>query len=65
MKHFLATIFFIVTSAVLAQSATINGKITDNQNESLAGVNLSIKGTEKGTQTDLAYPESRIKLIVF
>ncbi len=38
---------------VLAQNAIINGKIIDNQNESRAGVNPTIKGKEKGTQTDL------------
>lgn len=32
---------------------TINGKVTDEKNESLPGANIVIKGTSKGTTTDV------------
>ncbi len=36
------------------QAKTITGKVTDNQNSPLPGVNVMIKGSTSGTQTDFA-----------
>jgi len=40
------------TTSVLAQSKTISGTVTDQNNLPLPGVNVLIKGTIIGTQTD-------------
>ncbi|MGE4287891.1 MAG: SusC/RagA family TonB-linked outer membrane protein [Salinivirgaceae bacterium] len=38
---------------ILAQNASISGKITDSKGEPLIGVNIVIKGTTQGTVSDL------------
>lgn len=46
-------IFFIYASQLLfAQEGTITGIVTDNSGTGLPGVNLLVKGTNKGTATD-------------
>ena len=45
---FVMTIFYSVTA-----QRTVSGKITDESGESLPGVNVVVKGTTTGTQTDL------------
>ena len=40
------------THDLFAQSAAINGTVTDDQNQALPGVNVVIKGTTIGTLTD-------------
>lgn len=40
-----------VTSTAYAQDATISGKVTDATGEALYGVNVTVKGTTKGTIT--------------
>jgi TonB-linked SusC/RagA family outer membrane protein len=37
--------------SVMAQTRTVTGKIMDNQNEALPGVNIRLKGTVQGTVT--------------
>ncbi|WP_080903934.1 TonB-dependent receptor [Parabacteroides sp. Marseille-P3160] len=44
---------FMSTLSVIAQNKTINGKVEDTKGEALPGVSVSIKGTSKGTITDL------------
>ncbi len=43
---------FIITGISTAQQLTISGTVTDLQNQQLPGVNVMIKGTTTGTQTD-------------
>ncbi|MDE0471005.1 MAG: TonB-dependent receptor [Ekhidna sp.] len=55
MKRILLLSFVLITSIlfdVVAQR-TVSGKITDDTGEPLPGVNVVIKGTTTGTQTDL------------
>lgn len=43
----------LCTTAVFAQQKTINGVVTDNFDEPLIGVNVSVKGTTLGSITDV------------
>lgn len=43
---------FLITGISNAQDMKITGKVTDNQNQPLPGVNIVIKGSTNGTQTD-------------
>ncbi|WP_339713758.1 TonB-dependent receptor [uncultured Kriegella sp.] len=45
-------LLFLLSNLVFGQRGTINGTITDNQQNPLFGVNVSVKNTAKGTQTD-------------
>ncbi|OIV39849.1 SusC/RagA family TonB-linked outer membrane protein [Flavobacterium johnsoniae] len=49
---FLFFLNFLLSNTVNAQSATIEGKITDATGLSLPGVNIQEKGTKNGTSTD-------------
>ncbi|MBN8672569.1 MAG: TonB-dependent receptor [Chitinophagales bacterium] len=52
-KLALLFLFSVVLSSLLfAQEKTVKGKVTDDAGVPLAGVNISVKGTRKGTQTD-------------
>ncbi|WNB17069.1 SusC/RagA family TonB-linked outer membrane protein [Marivirga arenosa] len=54
MKHILTLITILFYSAILsAQDRVISGKVTDENNEPLPGVNIMIVGTSTGTTTDL------------
>ncbi|MBP2832689.1 von Willebrand factor type A domain-containing protein [Aquimarina sp. U1-2] len=44
--------FFLVLGNLYAQQIKITGKVTDEQNLPLPGVNIIIKGTTSGAQTD-------------
>lgn len=44
---------FMSTLSAIAQNKTISGKVEDTKGEALPGVSVSIKGTSKGTITDL------------
>jgi len=50
-------LFFIITTfsitQILAQQALVKGKVTDIYDEPLPGVNVTIKGLNKGTVTDI------------
>lgn len=53
MKNLLPILaLFLLTNAVLAQNGTVSGTVKDNNQAPLLGVNVSIKNTIKGTQTD-------------
>lgn len=45
-------LLFLLSNLVFAQRHTIDGTITDNQQNPLFGVNVSVKNTTMGTQTD-------------
>jgi outer membrane receptor protein involved in Fe transport len=47
---FLILAFF--TAGIFAQQNKISGTVTDSKNEPLAGVNIIIKGTDRGTVSD-------------
>ena len=49
---FLFLLFMISVSTVLAQVKEITGTVTDNSGIPLPGVNVLVKGTSNGTQTD-------------
>lgn len=49
---FLFALFLISISTVLAQVKEITGTVTDNSGIPLPGVNVLVKGTSNGTQTD-------------
>ncbi|MES2730993.1 MAG: SusC/RagA family TonB-linked outer membrane protein [Bacteroidota bacterium] len=44
--------FFLSTAAAFAQETTITGKVIEESNEGLPGVNIQVKGTTNGTVTD-------------
>ncbi|WP_235527270.1 TonB-dependent receptor [Pedobacter sp. Leaf41] len=48
----LIAIFLTVTSTVFAQSKSIVGVVTDETNQTVPGVSISVKGTKTSTQTD-------------
>ncbi|TAE71615.1 MAG: TonB-dependent receptor [Bacteroidetes bacterium] len=54
MKFFYAFIFFIalIFNTIQAQNASVTGKIADNNEQTLVGANIVIKGTQKGTTTN-------------
>ena len=53
LRFCLSLTFFFALSAALAQQTQLNGRVTaDADNAPLPGVNVSIKGTTTGTQTD-------------
>jgi TonB-dependent SusC/RagA subfamily outer membrane receptor len=48
----LLTLLFVVPFTLLAQNKTIKGKVTDDSGAPIAGVNIIVKSTKKGAQTD-------------
>lgn len=46
------TVLFFIPFSLMAQNKTITGKVTDESGIPVAGVNVTVKGTKKGTQTD-------------
>lgn len=48
----LTTLFFMAITCLIAQR-TVSGKVTDDSGQGLPGVNVLIKGTTTGAQTDL------------
>ncbi|MHC9088968.1 TonB-dependent siderophore receptor [Tenacibaculum sp. IMCC1] len=54
MKGLLTTILlFLVMVNTVAQEGNISGTVLDNNNEPLVGVNIIVKGTKNGVQTDI------------
>ncbi len=49
-KRWLLLFLWLCSTAVLAQN--ISGKVTDESGQVLPGVNVALKGTQKGTSTD-------------
>ena len=65
MKNKLSILAILVLGAIMmafVQTRTITGKVTDNSGHPLAGVNVTVKGTNKGTITD-QQGNYKIKLI--
>ena len=53
MKNILLTLnLFLLTNLAFSQNGTVSGTITDNNKIKLFGVNVSLKNTAKGTQTN-------------
>lgn len=53
MKAILTSVFlFVITVSMTAQTESLQGKILNNFNEPLAGVNVLIKESSKGSNTD-------------
>ena len=48
----LLTILFFMPFSMMAQDKTITGKVTDESGVAVAGVNVTVKGAKKATQTD-------------
>lgn len=53
LQVFLVLFFCMLANQALAQQKTISGKVTDNLNEGMPGVNVQVKGTATGTITSL------------
>ncbi|PKH49770.1 TonB-dependent siderophore receptor [Tenacibaculum sp. Bg11-29] len=52
-KVIIAILLSLIAANSIAQKKSINGVVTDNNNNPLIGVNVLIKGTDNGTQTDI------------
>ena len=53
-KFLLSFVIGVLTaSCLLAQTRTVNGTVTDEEGNSLPGVNVIVKGTNTGTTTDI------------
>src|SRR5687768_6304388 len=50
-RFFLATCLLLCSNVLLAQK-TVTGKITDANNQPVAGATVAVKGTNLATQTD-------------
>ncbi len=50
-RSFLSVFLLLTTTISFAQSGKVSGKITNNRNESLAGVSIKIAGAAGGTQS--------------
>ncbi|KOP37856.1 SusC/RagA family TonB-linked outer membrane protein [Flavobacterium sp. WLB] len=53
IKGLLVLVFVLTTHLFFAQERTISGIVSDNAGMPLPGVNVLVKGTKNGTQTDL------------
>ncbi|OSY87111.1 TonB-dependent receptor [Tenacibaculum holothuriorum] len=53
MKRVLLAMFLLITLAITAQKSQISGKVLDNNNNPLVGVNVILKNSKIGTQTDI------------
>ncbi len=53
IKNTVSLLFFVLLSAgMYAQQATVTGAVTDPEGIPLPGVNILVKGTTNGTETD-------------
>ena len=52
IRYRVVVLFLLLPFSVLAQQTKIDGKVTDDSNIPLPGVNVSVKGTTMGTITD-------------
>ena len=53
MKRFLIILTLIFSVGLTAQEIKISGVITDESNATLPGVTIIVKGTKKGTTSDI------------
>lgn len=42
-----------IVQSLVAQSVTVKGKVTDDRNEAIPGVSVTVQGTQQGTLTDV------------
>ncbi|MFI5159818.1 MAG: SusC/RagA family TonB-linked outer membrane protein [Sphingobacteriales bacterium] len=54
LKLTLCATFLLVSAWAMAQGASVSGKVTDEKGLPLPGVTVAIKGTTKGTNTDVS-----------
>jgi TonB-dependent starch-binding outer membrane protein SusC len=59
IKHNWWLLVVLVTWAATASAQTITGKVTDETGNALPGVNVSVKGTQRGTSAD---PDGNYKI---
>ena len=53
-KAIITVLFVMISAAIFAQTGKISGKVSDKKTgETLIGVTVKIKGTTKGTSTDV------------
>jgi len=52
VKHLLSAFLLLVAAMVWAQEVEVKGTVTDEAGNPLPGVNILVKGTQKGTTTD-------------
>ena len=53
LKRILFLLFAVCSLAVYGQNEEVKGKVVDDINDPLPGVSVSIKGTTRGTITDV------------
>ena len=53
MKYIFFIIFCLSSFSLVSQSITVNGKISDENNEGLPGATIIIVGTTNGTISDI------------
>ena len=53
MKQLLSFLFMLSNSIIFSQNNTLSGTITNNNNQPLSGVNILVRNTDKGTQTNI------------
>ena len=52
-SHFIYILFVLCSIPLLSQNGTVTGSVSDSEtNEPLPGVNVVVKNTTKGTNTD-------------
>ncbi|WP_207632877.1 SusC/RagA family TonB-linked outer membrane protein [Foetidibacter luteolus] len=70
LKAFMLLCLLFTTQAVLAQTKTVTGKVTDDKGGAVAGASVVVKGTSSGTSTDasgafrLNVPSSATTLVI-
>lgn len=53
LKLFLFPLFLLMSTLAMAQSTLVSGKITDEKGQTLPGVTVVVKGTTRGTNTNV------------
>jgi TonB-linked SusC/RagA family outer membrane protein len=53
LKLIFCPLFLLLSSLAMAQNITVTGKVTDEKGLDLPGVTITIKGTQKGTNSDI------------
>src|SRR5471030_323054 len=53
LKLIFCPLFLLLSSLAMAQNITVTGKVTDEKGQELPGVTITVKGTQKGTNSDV------------
>jgi TonB-linked SusC/RagA family outer membrane protein len=53
LKLLFCPLFLLITTLSFAQTVSVSGKVTDDQGQALPGVTVIIKGSTKGTRSDI------------